>query len=909
MTFSIRDRDGALTPENIAIKCRFDAIGRVHFRSSDLTPHAASRFAKIQAAFLKGRIVAPSPAIHSALSLILFDGIAIEDDLTQALGGLDRIYRWDGRVCLDWRDRIGHQNRRHLGAITQAILALPHATTIDVRATKQALEEFLHDIVRSPNRAYSLELLLLDAQAWLYERLPPPLFGHCIGKAPISALGRTTLARYDSGLALSPVINKEAEAPRTRAFARAIGNYFASRLDDQGGWFINELVTACRRKRTYSNTEDKRRMLRECEALASRNIEIAPTGGLILAWIIDLLQSGTRTKAWLKAITPAKYVSIAARRLWNAFRGKNIEEMEAAEFLKIYLGMMDGLSNSQKRTLASALSSWHFFLGCWFDVPPLYHSLHKWVPSSAPKANLVWAHEMEVIRAWLAVPMPDARHQYQLRVAFEIASRIRIRANELLNLRLQNLHWTRETVTIEIATKAVDGGVKTLAALRRDNTLSADCVALIEAWCQRRAREGAYPGDFLFGDPHRPDKKYEAGLLYTDLNRLLKAATGDPTIALHALSHTRISLDWSKAAFEEPVADINPFERESVDAGHASSATGFTCYFHCFEQWLRISLDRDIQKHYGAWSCVSERVGKTADAYRKARSRCRRKDPALTAEAFAARLIEEACPVLLLPRSSDGIALDEAANPIAPTLPKPLSLAATLDILDDIAFGHSAEAIALRSDRSPEEIGVIGQVAIDVLQRIGEVDRRTAPPPAKRAVLELHAHFRSGIDQRIQFKRVGQAKVAPLFDIIASGRHPQIVANGIDAWERCYQRSYVSLEQVGAAFPFVAVLDAADLPRYSIVVRCTEALEPRLKAALCAGNKGLPRWQSIQLRPGRPAAYLALASHAPDQATGMSVGNAGLDMSGVHAVMFAAAVCRRMSSHSLYPENLRKGAL
>jgi hypothetical protein len=903
MTVLIREHDGAMAPSNIAITCRFDAIGRVHFRSGNLTSRAASRFAKIQTAFLKGRLLAPSPAIHAALSLVLFDGIATESDLSRAITGLDQLYRWDGHVCLDWLDSIGRQNRRHLGPITQAILSLPRADAIDARPTLQALDIFVQDIVRSPKRSYSLELLLLDAQAWLYERLAPPLFAHCIGKAPIAALGRSTLARHESGLAISPIVDEEAEEPSTRAFAYAIGNYFASRRDDQGGWFITELVTTCRRKRTHSNTEDKRRMLRECEALASRDIEIAPTGGLILAWVIDLLQSGTRTKMKLKAITPAKYVGIAAGRLWEAFRGKDIEEIAAADYLKTYLGMMEGLSSSQKRTLASALSSWHFFLTCWFDVPPLHRSLHKWVPSSAPKANLIWTHEMERIRTWLAVPMADVRHQSQLRVAFEIASRIRIRASELLNLRLQNFHWNQGAVTIEIATKAVDGGVKTLAAFRRDDTQSAECVALIEAWCQRRVREGAYPSDYLFGNPHRPDTKYATGLLYADLNRLLKSASGDPTIALHALSHTRISMDWSEAAFEEPVADINPFERESVDAGHASAATGFACYFHLFEEWLRASLDQEIQKHFGIWSCINERVGKTPDAYRQARSRCRRKNPALTVEAFAARLIEQACPVLLLPLASDGVALGEAINPIAPTGLKPLTMSTTLDILNDVVFGHSAEAIALRSNRSPEEIGELGRVAIDVLQCIGEVDRRQVLPLSKHAVLELHACLKAGIDDRIQFQRAGQAKVGHLYDIIASGRHAQIVARGIEAWERCYQRGYISLDPAGAALPFVVMLDAADFPRYSIVVRCTGELEQRLMAAFHAGNRGLPQWASIQLRPGRPAAYLTLASHSPDPSRAMSVGNAGLGMGGVHAVMFAAAVLHRISSQSLKPKN------
>lgn len=890
------ERDGALVPANIAIACRVDAIGRVHFRCCGLTSYAASRFAKIQQAYLKGLLAAPSPAVNAALSLILFDGIATETDLAQALTSLDQLYRWYGHVCLDWIDPTGRQNRRHLCPITQTVLALPQTHGGDVRATLQLLDAFLRDLVSSTRRSYSLELLLLDAQAWLYEHLPPPLFAHCIGKVPITGLSRSTLARQESSLALSPVAKRDDEVASHRAFASAIGNYFASHRDDHGTWFINELVTSCRRKRALSNSEDKLRMLRECETLASRGIEIAPTGGLILAWVIDLLQSGTRSKTRLKAITPAKYVGIAAMRLWNAFRSKSIEDMAPAEFLEIYQSMMGGLTSSQKRTLASALSSWHFFLACWFDVPPLYRSLHRWVPPSAPKANLVWAHEMETIRSWLAEPMSDTRHQSQLCVAFEIACQVRIRAAELLNLRLQNLHWAQGTVTIEIATKAVDGGVKTLAAFRRDDGQSEEFVALMQEWCQRRTREGAYPGDYLFGDPHRPDRKYAPGELYVDLNRLLKAATGDPTIALHTLSHTRISADWHEAAFEQPAADINPFERESVDAGHASAVTGFACYFHLYENWLSTCLNREIQKHFGTWSCIGARVAKAPDAYRQARSRSRRRDPTLTAEAFAARLIEEASPVLLLPCASEGIGLCEATSPITPPPPKPLTLSAVLDILHDISSGHSPEAIALRSDRSVEEIGELSRVAIDVLQRIGEVDRRKTLPSTHRAALELQASLQSSVQEHIQFQRLGQAKVAHIYNLIASGQHPEIVAQGTDAWERCYQHGYLSLDRVGSAFPFVTMLSAADFPPYLMCIRGTAALERTLMSAFRAHSTGTPRWESVQGRPGRPKAYLSLASQSHAQSGSTPVGNAALGMGGVHALMFAAAVRRRLNS-------------
>lgn len=63
MTVLIHEHDGALAPKNIAIVCCGDPIGRVHFRSAALTSRAASRFAKLQVAFLKGRLIALSARV------------------------------------------------------------------------------------------------------------------------------------------------------------------------------------------------------------------------------------------------------------------------------------------------------------------------------------------------------------------------------------------------------------------------------------------------------------------------------------------------------------------------------------------------------------------------------------------------------------------------------------------------------------------------------------------------------------------------------------------------------------------------------------------------------------------------------------------------------------------------------
>lgn len=893
MTTLINDRDSALVADNIAIKFARDAAGRVHFRSASQTSHAASRFTRVQQAFLEGKLKLPTPTTQIALSLILFDGIATQIDLVRALENLNQLYGWDGHVCLDWNDPIGRQNRRHLSLITQAILAQPLISFSTVTATLETLDLSLREVVRSPNHSYSLNFLLLDAQAWLREMIPDPLFAHCVGAASISGLRRSTLARQESGLALSPKLDEESIEQNNEGFARAMGIYFNTLVADQGRWAIDELVTICRRDKTVSNTKDRQRMLDDCEGLACRDVEISAAGGLIMAWAIDLLQSGTRTKPILMAVTPAKYVSIAAIRLWNAFCGKDVESISTSGYLTIYKDLMDGLSLSRKRTMASALNSWHYFLTCWFDVPPLYQSLHKGVPASPPKANVIWDHELTTIRAWLATPMPDARHQSQLQIAIEIASQVRIRAGELLGLRLQNLHFEQESLTIEIATKPADGGVKTPSAIRRVVIKNADRIRQIRAWHDHRNRDGGLPSDYLFGDPYRPAVRYKAGLLYSDLNRLLKAVTGDPAVALHTLSHTLISNAWLRAAYEERSTDINPFERESIEAAHASSATGFVTYFHFFEGWLRDALDKRIKEQFfGKWRCIKDRVAKKPDAFRQARSRARRDGRVVSAENFASEMIEQASRPLAIPPAATGIALSAAKNPIIAAQGKPLTLGATLDILHDIRHGHSIEAIAVRSTQPPEQINALAKIAIEVLQDIGEADRRTPMPVGDSTIPALATLLQSSLRQRVQFERAGQAKVAFVFDAITSGRHPEITARGIAAWANCYRHGYLSFTPAPAALPIIKLLDATGFPRYLVVVKGIPEMKHQTLAAFRATKPELPTWEATQPRHGRPRAYLTLASGLPDP--NKNSGNAALGMGGFHAVLFAASIRTRL---------------
>lgn len=892
--FPFREKSFSLT--NITPRAYVDTVKRVHFRAAPLESYAARRFARLVDVTLRGEVRFQTPACCVAWSLIIFDAIATREDLLCALPCLAGLYTWRNQVCLDWRDIDGRHQRRYLSAFTQAALASGLPAKIDAAATLTAIDTLLADFYPTHPGRYTLDILLADARAWFREHLPDPLYAHVAGWVPMASLPRSTLAREETRQALM-VDNAPGELPiRPEGFQMAVGAYLSSRSQDRGNWLLAELVGICRRNKALGNAQDRKRMLEGCLALAQRAEDAGPISALILAWSIDLLESGTRRKAQIRAVSASKYIGSAADRLLAAFRNLDVETVPAAQFPIIYRQLLDGLSSSQARTLASALSSWHFFLTTWFEVEPLRQSLHKWLPKTSPKANLLWPHEVDRIRSWLAEDDSDQRVVRQLRVAFEILAAIRIRASELLNLRLQNISIDANAAHIEIATAARDGGLKSEAARRVQTTDDPATVAVLREWIRQRHGEGAYPVDYLFGDPYRPDKKYRSGQLYVALNRVLKAVTGDMNVASHALSHTHVSLRWLEATRKHPDTDINPFEQLAAEAGHESPHTGFSVYFHFGEEWLRECLDKIFGTRLHRWPTVSNWVGVSHDAFRQARCRWLRHHPRADAGQAALHFIWQAIPAPEAPSAARTVPICTPEKPQLFGKQSPLSLAKTLDLLNDIQFGHGMQAIALRCDLPATHVSAFAEIARQHLEHLAEGSRHAQPATGEVAVALLREWLNPPGGRRIDFSRTGQGKVVDLYDFLNRRFDADSSQAGIRSWQDCYRRGYLSLESPSLAAGIIGLLDAAEVPRSLLIIRAAADLAPRTRAHLQAlfrtGIVAQPTFETVRPRYGRPAAYLAIASHLPASDADHLQRNATLGMTGIHALFLAAAVCR-----------------
>ncbi|AXS79108.1 hypothetical protein [Dechloromonas sp. HYN0024] len=895
MAIKLSLKKGSLDPKNILPTVFIDSVRRVHFRSAPLESYAAYRFSKIIDATLKGEIYFPSQASRIGWSLIIFDAVATKPDLENAIANLDSVFRWRDHVCLDWLNAGGSLQRRYLSPFTQAALAAPRTEKVTTSKVLDEIAIVLTQLFPDYEGAYDVPVLLSDALAWLREHISDPVYAHVSGLVPMTSLHKSALARAESGLALVTFTDESQEVYHHQGFQVAIAAYLDQNNDDSGSWLVSEIKRICQRNKSASNSDDKKRMLKECLALASHASESGPISGLILAWVIDLLESGTRRKQVLKAITPAKYVSAAANLLLTTFKGKVLEEISASTYFTTYKGLLDGLSSSKARTLASAIGSWHFFISTWFDVEPLWTSLHKWVPPVPPKANIVWPHETKTVRTWLETIGSDERSHAQLSVAFEILSGMRIRANELLTLRKQNVKVIKNVAHIEIATHSRDGGNKSPAAQHPGDIFDPVAVKLIENWLKRRTEEGAYPGDYFFGDPYRADKKYRSGHLYISLNQLLKSATGDPTIASHALSHTFVSFSWLAAARAPQHLDINPFEERAAATGHESPHTGFSTYFHFPEVLLREDLDKAIAAQMDRWPSVAPHVAMTHAGFRQARSRQRQRNSGLTDGVIALNFVQRANPTLLTTEAAHDFDFIVPESPLRAKASTSLTLSCALDLLNDIQAGHSAKAIALRSNITSESVYLLANCVTSTLQKIGEIPRQWVASSNGDALIALSKILSPTTCRSIDFRRTGQEKVAFLYDQLSRNLASEIAKSGIASWRSCYQKGYLSLEKPSLAADFIRLLDTSDFPRSRMVIRAQADLSLSTKATIEAifhtGIAAMPKGELIKNRYGRPSAYLALTSTPSMNGEENLFRNAALGMTGINALMLAASAC------------------
>lgn len=886
---------------------RHDHVGGMHLYYGKEVAPAAARFLRIQNRLLEGIVFFSSPSARLAAFLIAFDGAAISSDLSGALNGIANAYSWHDAVCLDWKDSNGRHNRRHLSVWTRSALAGLSLHSFCVDETLKELDASLSELSTLVEFPYGLDAYLFDSVSWLMLTLPGPIFAHAVGAAPLTALSRCTLAREECRLVLAPTeeMNFKHLPETDTGLGIALSGYFNRLVDDGSDWLIDDIAFRSRGKIRH-------KILSELLSLAATPSAKGPLSSLILAWAIDLAESGTRSKLDIASGTIGNYVSVAAKSLLSSFREKTLEALSGQQFYELYEKIIFSKPPGSQKTCASALHSWHFFLETWLDVAPCIKSFYRDLPVSIPRANILWPHEILRISSWLDSSTAKTRLIEQAKVAFVISSSIRIRRNELLKLRIKNIRVFENCVEVEICTLEIDGGLKSYNSRRVQEIRSAESAEVIESWVERRRHEMALPNDFLFGDPHHPERSFQLGQMYVLLNRILKDATGDQTVCLHTLSHTWVTSSIMEVSNNDKVVDINTYDQIATDAGQAGSHTTFEHYFHRFEEQIRHKIDEAILGRL-RWPQIKSHVDFSHAAFRQRLSRHCRHHGSSKVSSFILELLGDLSPRLSLPLASKGIAICEPIQSASLSINNSIRFNDVFHALSDLSNGLSADVVACRLNLQESTIEFIAAHSVNLLIDIGEIDAHFVRKCSVNSTEVVRQAFRCGTEKRIQFSRSKQAKILSLRHFLESNRNRDAISEGVSSWQLCYRKGYLSLEDPSAASGLVRLLHAASIPRSSIVLKFSNRGDQALAAA---NSQFIPNFEMVRRhsiveslfglddpvlpillecspRRGRPSFHMMISGTSSNVES--EIQSATVGMSGFHSLLFVSAVLERFT--------------
>lgn len=881
------------TPAMVAY---LDEIGRIHPKDTQQTAALAQTFRDFQKQVLEQKIVSSDPLTSAALSMLAFDAIATPHDAVAALAGLSAAYRCADYVYVDWSGPDGRRNRRQLSTMTTGCAAAiigRVASKAEVQMALTSAAQLVLPVLKDP-----LATLLQASLAWMMdEGFPGAIIAHVAGLAPFTALPRSALVREQSGLAIKD--DDETLQTSSDILGAALDVYFSGGNRSSGSWAVDRLKEACTYNRNVAPHINKRDMLRHCADLAVELPNADPMSALVVAWATDLIESGTERKPNIHPGTIDKYVRIAGL-LHLHIDTHAISSWSLEEFQSCYRQIIDESLPANRKSVASALTSWHSFLVRWLDCPPLRARLHKHADEPLPAANAIWRHERDAMSRWVSESNLDERLRQQIEVALECLWHGLFRAKELFHTTLANVREYDDVVEIEVAPLLRDGPTKSKSGRRVLSITDPAARKSISALVARRRAEGAFPTAYLFGDPHDPSRVYRLGSMYAHLNRLIKVATGDRQTSVHTFRHGGISRRVEDALVSSAAADIEPLDEISVAAGHLSGATTIRYYSHRFEGPLRFHLDSALSKNRLTSSCASALSGVSATALRQRAFAKKRPQQDVVWEAIRTR-----APSGCFPSVTDGIETHAAESPLTSQAPECVDYERLLLALRDMANGYRKDIVASRNRLDPRHVVSLESALVSSLKQLVPVHMLQMNDEGRwQFISKTLANATLGFD----FNRIDQDKflsVRTNLPQLPDAKRTVFTA----AWRKCYRAQYLSLDDPHHAGHLFGGLHACKVPRarlgFSIACEFGEpATDAKALAQEANLQYGYQRSFSGQaavdykcLRRGRPLYYLIWSSS--NLKLGAAVPSAALSISGFNSLMLAAVVLDVFATESI----------
>ncbi|MBH1979078.1 MAG: tyrosine-type recombinase/integrase, partial [Comamonadaceae bacterium] len=813
-----------------------------------------------------------NPASLTLACLVAFDGIASDTELQAAYAACPQASRFETAVRLDWK--VGSRvEARHLSAwTTLALVRLMQWEPYDV-ARKQ-LVDALNACAFTSSFASPAETiwehLLTTAMGWLQIHLPPVLYGHVSGAAPLSALPRSALARAQTrqamlSEALDPAAQDTLSHPAyERAFETALLGRPASIRG--GAAFIRQLLAALRPPTKGSNASKREEILRRLRSLAASLDASDEACAVLYAFALDLVEYGTKRKKNLAPTTPSDYLNALADDFHVAFDGVRLHGIDQTTYAGIFHKLVNNGATMGSARIA-ALKGVHQFLRAWWQVPPLPTNLLQLEVESNVRANVVWPHEKERLREWLAGGSQASRFVAQLGAALEIAGDAPLRIGELLVLRIGNVLDEGNHLVVEIARELRDGREKSREGRRRVMICDITSIAIVRTWLARRAAELATHDDYIFGEPNRPTELAHSGRMYFWLNRLLKTVSGDESISLHALRHSYASHRLATMLLQDNDDEVNPLDQLANEVGHIGGHVTAVNYCHIYEQGLRHAIDVALKRLRLDYAGTAAWTGAAPDTLRQRASRASKRGGA--SEDVLRSSLTNAALGVFLPPISKSIAMAMPANPLPSPQQHALTYTQVVGVLREAAAGLSTQQVALRQ-------GVPEPQVIRIVEAVGTFAERHGR--TSTSMLDAHSHGVQALREssgrllgmRADFGRLSQRRWRQLTDAIEKIDVLRL-QRATSYWERAVDGQQLAVRPGSEWDSFIWLLADSGINRSLIAMhwssndqRLNEVLDTlALAQATVRYRLGTSLAQVRHThRHGRPSIWLVISSDA-----------------------------------------------
>lgn len=585
----------AQTMHEAGIYVSVDPVFQHHLRFGPECKFRARRFYKLQV--LVRKRAHKMPGVYAA-RLVCLDLVS-PHDLCLVLPS--QPYSIDGQCCVDWKNYLEKSN--DLDARVDRRVLSKFSTLSVQGAALNASQEIcaLVDLLVSLNifenasKEDVLDELFKDLCSWSTRNLSGPMWAHTTGLRHVWALDRTSLERRVTKRAPVVVVASSDDTELAVAefldAARACDTKHLANPDRQ---ILNAAISVFTFRKEEDDTQTLARWLLELLGLKEQIQHGDIATAMVVSWMVDLVESGTIKKANAKPQTRARYIAQLATRLWTALSSHKGSLQDASELalFAMYTAILTDPTCTDRLGLSAAIGSFQAFAEDIWELPSVPLNINEHVVPAIPRVQVVYSHEVDLTVSWL-----EASTSADPRVAAICATMLPLLYAS--PFRLNELHWIRlENVTLAVDLKSIeieicrshDHSLKNASSIRRlriDDPLVMDRLL---KWTEKRRAEGAVDTDLVFG------KKLGAGLyrralVQVSLRRVLKAATGDDSMTVHALRHAYATRTFADLAARSELNDFNVYTHLAYTMGHASFDMTLRFYVHGFESILRREID------------------------------------------------------------------------------------------------------------------------------------------------------------------------------------------------------------------------------------------------------------------------------------------------------------------------------